>query len=116
MATYACPTGFALRGDTTRICGGDGSSPSGVWSGLSPSCTGKQKIKDAALHMYIYIHLYNTLNTCTQLLDSEALYIQWFSQVVAKGAIALPFSGSLLHSHSLACCTVPCMLTRLKKC
>ena len=41
MATYSCNTGFGLSGgDATRSCGGDGSSPNGIWSGMSPTCQG----------------------------------------------------------------------------
>ena len=40
-ATYTCDTGFGLyRGDGMRTCGGDGSSPNGMWSGASPNCEG----------------------------------------------------------------------------
>ena len=39
MATYSCNPGFGLSGgDSTRTCGGDGSSPTGVWSGTPPTC------------------------------------------------------------------------------
>ena len=38
VAMYSCIVGFGLMGDMTRTCGGDGSSPSGEWSGTSPSC------------------------------------------------------------------------------
>ena len=42
MASYRCVSGFGLsRGDATRTCEGDGSSPTGVWSGVVPSCGGK---------------------------------------------------------------------------
>ena len=41
MATYFCDTGFGLSGgDVTSICGGDGSSPNGMWSGTPPVCEG----------------------------------------------------------------------------
>ena len=29
---------------TARVCGGDGSSPMGVWSGEAPNCTGKSNV------------------------------------------------------------------------
>ena len=42
-AEYRCETGFGLSGgDSARICEGDGSSPTGVWSGDAPSCEGMQ--------------------------------------------------------------------------
>ena len=45
MATYQCNGGFGLRGgDVTRTCGGDGSSPNGMWSGIPPMCEGTYNI------------------------------------------------------------------------
>ena len=41
VATFSCATGFGLHGDITRTCEGDGSSPNGVWGGLSPTCNGE---------------------------------------------------------------------------
>ncbi len=41
VAMFTCAAGFALRGDTTRMCEGDGTSTSGVWSGSSPTCSGE---------------------------------------------------------------------------
>ena len=41
VATFTCNTGFSLSGDSTRTCGGDGSSQNGVWSGSSPVCVGE---------------------------------------------------------------------------
>ena len=41
VATYSCDEGFGLSGgDVTRTCEGDGSSPNGDWSGVTPSCEG----------------------------------------------------------------------------
>ena len=41
VATYSCGEGFGLSGgDVTRTCEGDGSSPNGAWSGVTPSCEG----------------------------------------------------------------------------
>ncbi len=41
MATYVCFTGYGLSGgDEVLSCGGDGSSPNGVWSGVIPTCEG----------------------------------------------------------------------------
>ena len=40
-ATYSCDTGFGLSGgDKERVCGGNGSSPNGVWNGVTPHCEG----------------------------------------------------------------------------
>ena len=40
-ATYMCSSGFSVTaGDVIRTCGGDGSSPAGVWSGNEPTCEG----------------------------------------------------------------------------
>ena len=33
VATYICDPGFILVGDSTRICGSDG-----TWSGMAPTC------------------------------------------------------------------------------
>ena len=45
MASYSCVSGFGMSGgDATRTCGGDGSSPSGVWSGVAPSCGGRSRM------------------------------------------------------------------------
>ncbi len=44
IATYTCDTGYGLSGgDTTRTCGGDGSSTNGAWDGMMPTCEGKNK-------------------------------------------------------------------------
>ena len=41
MYVTVCPEGSARRGgDAVRTCIGDGSSPSGTWSGVAPDCTG----------------------------------------------------------------------------
>ena len=40
-ATYICDTGFGLSGDSMRMCRGNGSSTTGEWSGVAPSCQGK---------------------------------------------------------------------------
>ena len=42
VATYSCDTGFELNGgDVTRMCGGDGTSPDGFFTGSAPTCVGK---------------------------------------------------------------------------
>ncbi len=38
MATYSCNSGFALVGNKTRNCSGDGSSTIGDFDGLAPNC------------------------------------------------------------------------------
>ena len=41
MASYSCVSGFGLSGgNAARTCGGDGSSPNGIWSGDSSNCRG----------------------------------------------------------------------------
>ena len=41
VATYSCDRGYGLSmGDARSTCGGDGSSPNGVWSGVVPICEG----------------------------------------------------------------------------
>ncbi len=37
VATYTCVTGYTLNGGSTRTCESDG-----VWSGLAPTCQGKE--------------------------------------------------------------------------
>ena len=41
VATFTCNPGFSLDGAERVTCGGDGSSPNGIWSELPPTCTGK---------------------------------------------------------------------------
>ena len=43
VATFSCTSGFGLLGNMTRVCGGNGSSSSGVWSGSPPICIGIYK-------------------------------------------------------------------------
>lgn len=39
VATYSCDPGYGLSGgDTARTCGGDGSTTTGVWDGMMPTC------------------------------------------------------------------------------
>ena len=40
MATYRCDTGFSLVGNSTRTCTGDGSSTTGEFGGVTPTCEG----------------------------------------------------------------------------
>ena len=54
QAMYKCNESYTLvRGDAVRTCVGNGSSPTGVWNGTSPSCSG--------------ISNFQWLNTCTLL-------------------------------------------------
>ncbi len=39
-ATYTCIKGFALVGDTARVCSGNDSSASGYFDGAPPTCEG----------------------------------------------------------------------------
>ncbi len=38
MATFTCVNGFALIGNSSRTCTGDGSSTTGAFSGIDPTC------------------------------------------------------------------------------
>ncbi len=40
-ATYSCNSGFALMGNQTRNCSGDGNSTTGYYDGMAPTCKGK---------------------------------------------------------------------------
>ncbi len=40
-ATYSCNSGFALVGNKTRNCSGDGSGITGDFDGSAPTCIGK---------------------------------------------------------------------------
>ncbi len=40
MATYRCNSGFALVGNNTRNCSGDGSSITGAFDGEDLKCEG----------------------------------------------------------------------------
>ena len=52
MATYSCDTGYGLTGDATSTCGGDDSSPNGVWSGTPPTCD--RKLNKTMFHVQLY--------------------------------------------------------------
>ncbi len=41
-AIYSCNTGFSSVGDRNRTCTGDGSSTTGAFSGIAPSCDRKK--------------------------------------------------------------------------
>lgn len=41
MATYMCNTGYGLVGGASRLCGGDGLTPTGSWSGQMATCERK---------------------------------------------------------------------------
>ena len=47
MATYSCNTGFALIGNNTRTCTGNGSSTTGFFNGVAPTCQGENSLKNA---------------------------------------------------------------------
>ena len=38
VANFSCVSGYGLNGGAKQICGGNGSSTDGVWSGSSPTC------------------------------------------------------------------------------
>ena len=40
MGTYVCNSGFGIVGGASRVCGGDGSSLNGGWSGSAAACEG----------------------------------------------------------------------------
>ena len=42
VATFSCNTGFALVGQTTRVCEdtNEGAATTGTWSGTAPTCEG----------------------------------------------------------------------------
>ncbi len=44
LATYRCNTGFVLVGSNTRTCTGDGSSITGDFNGLAPTCEGEWRV------------------------------------------------------------------------
>ena len=39
-ASFFCADGSYLDGVQTRLCSGDGTSTSGLWSGMMPTCRG----------------------------------------------------------------------------
>ncbi len=43
VVTYTCDTGFSLVGGSTRTCTGDGSSTTGAFNGVAPTCERKCK-------------------------------------------------------------------------
>ncbi len=40
-AVYSCNTGFSLVGKSNRTCTGDGSSVTGIFNGVAPTCEGE---------------------------------------------------------------------------
>ena len=40
--TYSCDPGYFLQGSTTRTCTGDGLSINGTWTGMEPTCIGRE--------------------------------------------------------------------------
>ncbi len=38
VATYSCNNGFSVVGGNTRTCTGDGSSTTGAFTGVAPTC------------------------------------------------------------------------------
>ncbi len=66
MAIYSCNSGFALVGNKTRNCSGDGSTTTGDFDGLAPTCNGII----ICLLCLVGIKLYNfTAITCSPLTD-----------------------------------------------
>ena len=48
-ATYSCNPGYTLSGmDTVRVCGGDGSSAAGEWSGKSICCLSDTRLSQSS--------------------------------------------------------------------
>ncbi len=41
-AVYSCNTGFSQVGGNNRTCTGDGSTTTGLFSGMAPICSGKK--------------------------------------------------------------------------
>ena len=41
VATYQCDSGYAISGEDTRTCEGDGRFFMGTWSGVAPTCGSK---------------------------------------------------------------------------
>ena len=54
VATYVCDTGYVASHSISRVCGSNGLSPVGVWSGTVASCDGKD--------VEMFVH--NQLATC----------------------------------------------------
>ena len=42
VASYECDTGYSPSHRTSRVCGGDGLSPVGEWSGTVVTCNRKK--------------------------------------------------------------------------
>ncbi len=53
-----CDTGYSITGQYhTRTCGGDGSSPNGIWSEVAPECPRKLIIHYNIIEIiHKYIH------------------------------------------------------------
>ena len=51
VATYVCDTGYIASHTISRVCGSDGLSSVGVWSGTVASCNGKILIEQTILYI-----------------------------------------------------------------
>ncbi len=56
VASYICDTGYSPSHTISRVCGGDGLSPAGVWSGTVATCTSEfpKKHKDAEVKFHVH--------------------------------------------------------------
>ena len=95
-ATYSCSEGFYLPvgGNAERICEGDGSSTSGVWSGTAPPiCLG--------IFNYLYTKwfMYYTLETLSMLLwlvfahyncEISVMHLNFFQLLSVQHSLCLP--------------------------
>ncbi len=66
-ATYSCNSGFALVGNKTRDCSGDGNSTTGNFDGMAPTCKG-------IIILYFRMHVFESWDifaaiTCYPLAD-----------------------------------------------
>ena len=63
-ATYSCDSGYGLMGgDTVRTCEENGGSVIGAWSGMAPSCGGKEESllnrPDKLVLPLMYLHFHS---------------------------------------------------------
>ena len=99
--TYSCDTGFALVGNTTRTCTGDGSSTNGSFDGEAPTCKG-ESMKNAKLCSNI---LY-TVITCPPLSDpSNGSVVQNIDLEFGSQAIYNCLTGFFLVGNTIRTCT-----------
>ena len=56
VASYVCDTGYSPSHTTSRVCGGDGLDPIGVWSGTVATCSSEFSSRSQISSSFISSH------------------------------------------------------------